>query len=320
MSARCVIALVWLAFAAISCSHSAPPPVAKKPDVKHGLCWEPRDPRTFAAPVRAHDWVSLLLRLELGHGGVFARRDCLGRTIPVEPIASCSAAGPEGTPSSEPIAEESVLVRDLGGDRHLIWIITHRFDSGEGYGPLALVHHARDALELEALGTLRMRTERVKLEYWAIKDDRVIVASGETCEETRGKEPGCKRSVSLRVQRGMSLVDLPLSDPDGRCLQPASFELAQKQERTLPSGLVRRFELSANVTHDARYVVIEERLLVRDTDPSAPLQPAREVQRIETNRFIQAASGRLVTRQHSLWSRAVDSTPASPTAAHSSRR
>jgi hypothetical protein len=123
--------------------------------------------------------------------------------------------------------------------------------------------------------------------------------------------------VRLLMQRGGGLLDAPVLDTAGRCIQDASFELVRQEEQTLPSGLQRSYQLTPNVSHDARYVVVEERLVVRDTDPNTPLLPAREVQRIETNRFIHAHAGRLVTRQHSLWTHAVE-TASAPTDAYPS--
>jgi hypothetical protein len=103
-------------------------------------------------------------------------------------------------------------------------------------------------------------------------------------------------------------------------LEQAHFQLARKQERPLGSGVMRTFELSADITHDSRYVVVEERLLVRDADPRSQSQPARIVQRVETRRLLQPYAGRLVTRQDSLWKRAVDNAAKSPSAAHSGER
>jgi hypothetical protein len=261
--------------------------------------------------------LTLLVRLELGRGGVFATQDCLGRRIHVEPAPDGCGGEPqdEASPNPTPIAEESVVERDMGNALHAVWIITHRYDGGDGYGVLALVRRDKEGLATLALGSLRMRTERVKLDHWTIQHQSLLVASGETCSATEparpagraGSSPNCQRSVRIATQRGTRLVEAPLLDPSGKCLQPPGFELARQHERTLPSGLRRRFELTANVTHDARHVVIEERLLVRDLDPSAPLLPAREVQHVETNRLIEPLpGGRLVTRQASLWSRAVE--------------
>jgi hypothetical protein len=112
----------------------------------------------------------------------------------------------------------------------------------------------------------------------------------------------------------------PVVDPQNRCLEQAQFPLARSHERQVGAGIMRTFELSSDITHDARYVVVEERLLVRDADTRSQSQPARVVQRVETRRLLQPYAGRLVTRQDSLWKRAVDSATRSPSAAHSGQR
>jgi len=332
------VACVLVLCAAVSCSRHAKPPVAAAASAPPRQCYAARDPRAFAQPVRPHDWLALLVRLELGRGGVFATQDCLGRRIHVE-RAPTDCAGDrdrqeDSALSLAPIAEESVVERDLGGSLHAIWIITHRYDGGDGYGVLALVRRDKSGLQTLALGSLRMRTERVRLDHWTIQNQHLVVASGESCTpaSATGQSPSCQRTVHIASQRGTRLIEAPLVDPAGKCLQPAGFELAREHERSLPSGLRRRFEMTANVTHDLRNVVIEERLVVRDVDPGAPLLPPREVQHVETSRLIQPLpDGRLVTRQASLWSRAVDgqgqgqgqgqlNTGQQPTSAHKTAR
>jgi hypothetical protein len=315
MSTRITIVCMTLAVLTLACSHDAKPPAP--PPVQHGVCFTPRAPSLFTAPMRPHDWLKVLVQLELGRGGVYATRDCTGHAIRYRPPETCAHdPADDAQPRLATISQEAVLERDLGGDAHLIWIITHRFDDGDGFGPIAIVHQKRDGLDVEALGALRLRTERVNMERWTIKNDSVVVASGEVCTRV-GKEPGCRRSVRLLMQRGSGLIDAPVLDTSGRCMQEASFELARQEERALPSGLQRTYQLTSNVSHDSRYVVVEERLVVRDTDPNSPLLPAREVQRVETNRFIHAHAGKLVTRQRSLWTNAVE-TAAAPTDAYPS--
>jgi hypothetical protein len=102
-----------------------------------------------------------------------------------------------------------------------------------------------------------------------------------------------------------ALIEAPLIDHSGRCLQEPLIELTREQQQPLASGLRRSFELTSAVGHDARQIVLEERLVVRDMDPSMPLVPPRVVQRVEANRFIRAQGGHLVSEQHPLWSRAL---------------
>jgi hypothetical protein len=263
-----------------------------------------------------------MARLELGRGGVFATRDCMGRWINYAAMSNAcgSTAYAQTQPRRMAVAEETVIVRDLGDTSYLVWVITHRFEDGDGYGPLALARRDSAGLWVEALGVLRMHGDRVKLERWNIQKETVISVSGESCSQAQNGQRRCQRATQLLLQHGQQLMAAPVVDPQNRCLEQAQFQLARSQERPVGAGVVRTFELSADITHDARYVVVEERLLVRDADSRSQNQPARVVQRVETRRLLQPYAGRLVTRQDSLWKRAVDSAGTPPGAAHSGKR
>jgi hypothetical protein len=293
--------------------------VAPEPPAKRGVCFAPRDPNAYAYPVRPHDWLSVLTRLELGRGGVYATRDCLGKVIRYTQAKNCSAPKNEPAPVLSPMAEEAVIVRDLGAQIFVVWVVTHRFQDGDGYGPIALARRHRDGIEVAAMGVLRMRTQRVKLESFSIKGQNLVIATGETCR--RGpSDQNCERSSRVVLGSGSRLIDAPVVDPEGRCLQDGNFELTRQDQRSLPSGLTRSFQYSANVTHDAKSLVVEERLIVRDLDNTGQGAPSREVQRIETNRFFEPANGRLITRQNSLWSKAIDRARELPASSQRSQR
>lgn len=300
---------VLLLLCAGACAKRQKPPaaatadnVAPEPPAKRGVCFAPRDPNAYGYPVRPHDWLSVLTRLELGRGGVYATRDCMGRVIRYTQARNCSTPKNEPAPVLSPVSEEAVIVRDLGANIFVVWVVTHRFQDGDGYGPIALARRHRDGIEVAAMGMLRMRTQRVKLESFNIRGQNVVVATGETCR--RGpSDQNCERSSRVVLGVGTHLIDAPVVDPDGRCVQDGNFELARHEQRPLPSGLTRSFQYSANLTHDTKSLVVEERLFVRDLDTSGQGVPAREVQRIETNRFFEPAQGRLITRQASLWSK-----------------
>jgi hypothetical protein len=287
-----------------------------------GICSAPRHPNLANQPVRAHDWLSLMARLELGRGGVFATRDCLGRWINYAAMSNAcgSTAYAQTQPRRMAVAEETVIVRDLGDTTYLVWVITHRFEDGDGYGPLALARRDNAGLWVEAMGILRMHGDRVKLERWNIQNETVVSVSGERCNQAQNGQRRCERSTQLLLQHGQQLLAAPVVDPQNHCLEQAQFQLARSHERPVGAGVMRTFELSADITHDARYVVVEERLLVRDADSHSQNQPARVVQRVETKRLLQPHAGRLVTRQDSLWKRAVDTATRSPSATHSGER
>jgi hypothetical protein len=270
-----------------------------------GLCFLPRAPAALARPLRPHDWVKLLVRLELGRSAIVALRDCTGRTIQARPRSHCPGASTAAELAAPvPIHQGSVIERNVGGSQRLLWIVSHRFANGDGFGPLAFTRRVPDGIEVAAMGYLRMRMQRVNLELWRVQHEAVVVASGETCAHTDPAR-SCQRAVRLLVHRMSALIDAPLTDHSGRCLQEPLIELNREQQQPLASGLQRRFELTSAVSHDARQIVLEERLVVRDSDPSMPLVPPREVQRIEANRFIRVSGGRLFSQQHPLWSRAL---------------
>mgnify|MGYP003444680855 CR=1 FL=1 len=317
---------VLLLMTAGACAKRHKPPatpvqssVSAEPAPRRGVCFVPRDPNAYAHPVRPHDWLSVLTRLELGRGGVYATRDCTGQVIRYVQARNCSTPKNEPAPVLSPMAEEAVIVRDLGANIFVVWVVTHRFQDGDGYGPIALARRHRDGIEVAAMGMLRMRTQRVKLESFSIQGQNVVLATGETCR--RGpSDQNCERSSRVVLGVGNRLIDAPVVDPEGRCLQDANFELAKQDQRILPSGLTRSFQYNANVQHDTKYVVVEERLVVRDLDPSGQAGPAREVQRIETNRFFEPQQGRLITRQNSLWSKAIDRARELPSGSQRSAR
>jgi len=287
---------------------------AAKPtlNIHQGVCFAPRPTELHDSPVRAHEWLSLLVHLELGRGGVFARQDCLGRIIHPEPARTCAASPPlNAALQLDAIAEESVIEHDLGDALHAVWIVTHRFEDGEGFGPIALVRSVPDALDVLAMGTLRMATERVAFEHWPLEQATLLVASSDNCraesEDARGQPrkqefATCRRSAQLTMLHGDRLFEPGLFDARGQCLEGAHMPLQRHAVHSLPSGLSRIFELTTELKHDTHQIVIEEHMLIRDVDPTAPQHPAREVQRIDNHRFIQAQDGRLIARQPSLWS------------------
>jgi hypothetical protein len=302
-AARCLFACVAL-LGALGCHHARPAVAAKRHH--DGVCFMPRDKASFAQALRPHDWVKLLVQLELGPGGVYAPRDCTGQPIRWQPHSTEMCPGDETdteAPALSPMSQDAVVERSLGGGNYLLWIISHRFPNGDGFGPLALVKRVEDGMEVHAIGSLRMRRERVNLELWNIQKEAVVVASGESC--MRDGNEGCQRAARLLVHRDAELVDSPMIDPSGRCVQDASVEMARQHEQTLPNGLRRSFALTSAISHDSRFVIIEERLVVRDVDPSSTNLPPREVQHVEANRFITVQNGHLFSKQHPLWERAL---------------
>ena len=297
-----------LASCTFACSSQRPAPASPRP--VHGVCFMPRHRSLAAQPLRPQDWLKLLVKLELGREAIVALRDCTGQPIR-EPVGNCrQASEPGARPVPAPIRQASVIERSLNAEQSLLWVVSHRLPSGEGFGPLALARRTPLGVEVEALGNLSMRTERVKLELWRVRNETLIMASGEVCRASAsaansGNAKSCRRAVRMFVQRRGALVEAPLLSYQGRCVQPTPLELEMRQQVPIAGGLRRNFELSSALSHDARQIRLEERLIVRDSDPNLPLAAAREVQRIEATRFIRVSAGRLYTQQRPLWNQAL---------------
>jgi len=315
--------LLTQALLQLGCAGRASPPARLA-----GLCFMARDRAEVSRPVRPHEWLKLLVKLDLGSRAVVALRDCTGRLIAPQATGAhgCATTRANDIPEALAIGQQSLIERVISGHERLLWIVSHRFPNGDGFGPLALARHVADGIEVTALGNLRLRTQRVHLELWRVQHETVVVASGESCAHSHDVHDvhdahdvrnarGCGRVLQLMVQRMNALLDAPLLDGAGRCVQALPIELSHSRQEPLASGLRRSYELNSAVSHDARHIVLEERLLVLDTDPNLPAQAPREVQRIEAHRFVRIVGGRLVSQQHPLWNRVLAelSKPTEPT-------
>jgi hypothetical protein len=269
------------------------------------VCWLARD---ASLPIRANDWVELLTRPKVWQQQIFADQDCTGAAIWWEPPdADCVVKSPlPEAPKPTQLREGDVYERVVSDQVRLVWVVTHRFASGEGFGPIAVVRIHRRGLEVEAIGALRLRTERVNLELWHIGQQAVVVARGEHCSE-RGDRRSCRAAANILVHFRKVLFSPMLTYPNGRCIDEPFIELARVEDQPLDSGWNRHFELRSALSHDDRYLVISEQVAIRDFDPNAPAVPAREVRRIDTERFIHIEGPKLVTRQHPLWPRVLPS-------------
>jgi hypothetical protein len=265
-----------------------------------GVCFSQRP--TGGRPVTSADWAKLIVKLEPSGGAFVANKDCTGLPIHwTPPPSNCIVkAPPLGTPQPVPLTEESVVERMLPGDHRLVWVMTHRFANGDGYGPVALVRIYPRGLAVEAIGPLRLRRERVGLELWRIGGREILVAQGETCHDK--KDAGsCHRAANVLVVRKHAFLDPPITYPDGKCIDVPWIELLRQADLPLDSGWNRHFEITSSLSHDQRYFVITEQVLVQDSDPDEPDVPPRQVRKIDTERFIHLDDGTLHTRQHPLW-------------------
>src|SRR5262249_52660271 len=104
-----------------------------------GICFAQR--REPGRPVTPSEWLNLIVKAKEQNGGICAQEDCTGWPIKFTPAPdNCVVKTPPlGTPQPVPLTEESIVERMLPNDQRLIWVITHRFDNGDGFGPVALV-------------------------------------------------------------------------------------------------------------------------------------------------------------------------------------
>jgi hypothetical protein len=272
-----------------------------KPQPPPGICFAKR--MRPNQPVEPGEYLRLMLQYHVTpNGDVQATNDCTGSPIHFNPPPeNCVVKTPPlGDPHLVPITEESIMERMLPNDQRLVWIITHRFENGDGFGPVALIRIYPRGLAVDAIGPLRLRRERVGLELWKIGQEQVLMAMGETCFDK--KDPNsCHRAANVLVYRSHAFLDPQISYTDGRCIDVPWVELSREADLPLPEGWNRHFEISSSLAHDERYLVITEQVEVNDSDPDEPDTPSREVRRIDTDRFIHVENGRLVTRQNPLW-------------------
>lgn len=303
-----MIARIALAFALPTCmallaACANPPPPPPK------LCFLERpDASRGASPVRPHEWLRLIVRPEVRGREVIAQRDCTGAEIRWEPPPTdCIVDAPLlAAPVPQPLGEHAVFERMLPGEQRLVWLATHRFANGDGFGPVALARILPTGIEVEAIGNLRLRTERVGFELWTIEGRKVLVGQGETCTK-QGDPSTCHRAANVLVELDKAFLHPVITYADGRCIDEPWIELDRQEDLPLPNGWNRHFEITSTLSHDRRYLVITEQVVVQDSDPNAPDVPPREVRRIDTERFIHVEGPSLVTRQHPLWPRILPS-------------
>jgi hypothetical protein len=292
-----------LSAAALLCAcASSPPPTP----TKHGLCELPLPERAGAVlPMRPTDWMQLLVISQQNGPSRFAQLLCTEEPIEAAPLPSaCEVQTSDpGVPEPVPLTEASVVERILPEKRRLVWVMTHRFPNGDGFGPVAAVTLEDKKAVVGSIGMLRLRPERVDLNLWDIGGESVLMAAGETCA-TPGNASTCRRAANLLVFASARnrFQAVPIQRYETReCIDAPWVEYKREADLSLENGWNRHMRINATVDHDQRYVVITEQVDVADTDPSHPDVPARDVRRIDTERFLHVENGQLFTRQAPLW-------------------
>ena len=281
------------------------------PDKPLGVCQMPLPRRNGGIrPMRTEDWMRLILVTENYSGGqVIAQQTCTNRRIEHTPLPrDCEVQTPDpGVPEPVPLSEQSVTERLMPDNRRLIWIMTHRFPNGDGFGPVAAVTVTDEIAYVGSIGLLRLRPQRVDLNLWQIGAKTVLMAAGETCIDQQDAS-SCRRAANLLVFDQGMFHSLPIRRAVSKeCIDLPWVEYKREADLTLENGWNRHMRIVASLDHDQRYVVVTEQVDVADTDPNHPDIPARDVRRIDTERFIHVDGPNLYTRQSPLWPRIIPS-------------
>ncbi|MFL5352663.1 hypothetical protein [Archangium sp.] len=275
-------------------------------------------PKLCEAVVGAHEasyptpdtWFSLLLHgFDPKHGA--APRppvDCSGAPVAwEEPSADeCREAGPQPKPlpPKERLDETDLILETTQANERLVWAITRRFDNGEGLGPVALVERTKLGFVIRGLGSLRGMTDNVKLRMEHVGSTDVLVAEGDACTQ---EEPRvCRRAARILPLRSGRFFSEAVSDSERACLGAGWFPLAREQIFELPSGLRRKFELTATLVFNPDAIVVQEQVSVSDSDPKQPAIPERLYRRAQNERKLTVEDNVLVGTTPSLWARMVE--------------
>ncbi|HKP60902.1 MAG TPA: hypothetical protein VJV78_29435 [Polyangiales bacterium] len=302
------LAIGWLSLLCICCGGTQSQVVQKNKDGRQPLCVMPI-PREGGQPrpMRPRDWMQLILTIQHDGQGVYAQTACTGERITHTPLpATCEVQTPDpGVPEPVPLTESSVIEHLLPEGRRLVWVMTHRFPNGDGYGPVAAVTLIDDKAYVGSLGFLRLRPTRVDLDLWQIGTKVVLRGEGETCEDPKNAAT-CRRASNLMVYDKTRFHGVPIRrNETNECIDAPWVERVREADLTLDNGWNRHMKITASVTHDQRYVVITEHVDVADTDPQHPDIPPRDVRRIDTERFIHVDGPYMFTRQSPLWPRII---------------
>jgi hypothetical protein len=303
MRPRCSVLIVSLpALALLACGGT------QKPPQKLGLCEMPLPMQgTATRPMRPTDWMRLLLVGDMRKDGVYAQTACTGQRIEHVPLPKdCEVQTPDpGVPQPVALTEASVVERMLPENRRLVWIMTHRFPNGDGFGPVAAVTLTAKSAYVGSIGFLRLRPVRVDLSLWEIGPKSVLVGEGESCDDPK-QAATCRRAANLLVYDRAHFHAPPIRRTrSGECIDAPWVEYKREADLTLENGWNRHMKIVATVTHDQRYVVITEQVEVADTDPEHPDIPPRDLRRIDTERFVHVEGPRFFTRQPPLWPRII---------------
>lgn len=253
-------------------------------------------------PLNTHQWAELIVRNY--RTGQASSQDCVGNDIRWRPTdRACEVREDENEPAPRavPVTEDSVVVGR--SDRVAIvpvWVITHRFEDGDGFGPVVVTERVPEGVAVRAMGTLRLPTERARLRLRETGGQQILVADGERCPSQDGDEadtdgdeaePTCLRMARLMPMVGDRLLNPEIRSPDGRCLGPAAVQLQREYVTPIANGWERVFRLAASMEYRGGSIIVHEQVTAEDRDPRDPGRPARPFRTSDADRIIRLERG-----------------------------
>ena len=261
-------------------------------------------------PLNAEQWATLVVRAY--REGQTSSQDCIGNNIewrPTDRQCDVHEDEDEPAPTAVPITEESVVIgrADTVAIKP-VWVITHRFEDGDGFGPVVVTERTEEGVAVRAMGTLRLPMERARLRLRETGGQQILVADGERCPPEEGEEsegddaapanaqqgeeaeqeaaPTCLRTSRLMPMVGDRLLSPEVRTQDGQCLGPAAVHLQREHVAAIANGWERVFRLAASMEYVAGTVVVHEQVTVEDRDPRDPGRPARAFRTTDADRVI----------------------------------
>lgn len=306
------LAIVVAAFVAQACGGGQvsedPPPVCY---LQH-----PLPDGGAVRPLRAEEWAGLVVRSY--NEGQPSSQDCVGNDISwhaTDQHCSVHEDPDEPAPQAVPITEESVIV-GRADDIMIkpVWVITHHFEDGDGFGPVAVTQRTEDGVAVRAIGTLRMPIERARLRLRETGGQQIVVADGERCphEDEEGNDdpdaappanaggdqaaedeqpPTCFRVSRILPMVGDRLLSPEVHSPEGECLGPALVDLQREATVPIANGWERVFRLAASMEYVGGSIVVHEQVTAEDRDPRDPGRPPRPFRTTDSDRIIVVQRG-----------------------------
>lgn len=229
--------------------------------------------------------------------------DCTGTPLTWQTLEDGCQQRAESPQPQEKLTPSSLLLNPMQKGRRLAWVQVQRFLSGEALGPVALVEQTAEGLEVRAIGSLRSNPDRARLRLEPVSSVELLVAEGEVCH--RGSST-CRRAIRIMPLRGSRFINETLTTEGGQCVGPAWFPMEREEEAQLSSGWRRSIRLATTVEFQSDQVVVHEQMVVQDSDPRKPSEPARLFRKAQTDRIIRVGPNQLIVDVPSLWSRIAD--------------